>query len=104
MSEGWPAFFSDNRLQLARRLALRREQTLWLCGGAIRDALLDRRPADLDLAADGDAAALAQDLAHELNGRYILLDPDHQSCRVVADGQAIDLTGLRAPTISYNFV
>jgi len=99
VSEGWPAFFSDNRLHLARHLARRRGQSSWLCGGAIRDALLGRPPVDLDLAADGDAVALAQDLAHQLNGRCILLDPDHQSCRIVADGQVIDLTGLRAPTI-----
>lgn len=54
----------------AAQLARKRAARLWLVGGAVRDALcalpLGR---DLDLAVEGDAPALARDLAHAIGGR-----------------------------------
>jgi tRNA nucleotidyltransferase (CCA-adding enzyme) len=38
---------------------------VWVVGGAVRDALLDREPRDLDLVVEGDAAAAARRLGED---------------------------------------
>lgn len=87
-------------LDALARLAARRETRVWLCGGTLRDMLMGRKPPDLDLAVEGSAMDLAKDLAHELGGVFVPLKPEMDSCRVVAHGLELDLTGLRAPTLA----
>lgn len=50
-------------LWLAGELAQRRGQNLYLVGGVVRDLLLGRENFDLDLVVEGDAIALARELA-----------------------------------------
>jgi len=50
-------------MRLAGELAQKRGQKLYLVGGVVRDLLLGRRNFDLDLVVEGDAIALAQELA-----------------------------------------
>ena len=57
----------------------------YLVGGSLRDLLLDRPLADLDLAMPGDAPAFARTLAERLGGHFILLDAERGVARVALD-------------------
>ena len=60
----------------------------YLVGGFVRDWLLDRQTADVDIAVCGDALSIAQDVAEAVDGRYVLLDEANRVARVVvANGQ-----------------
>ncbi len=88
---------SANALLTAVR-ALLSEGQGYLVGGSLRDALLDRQPADLDVAVPSDAANFARDLASRLRGHFVLLDAQRGTARVVLDEgdiRTIDITLLR---------
>src|SRR4030043_1463768 len=60
----------------------------YVVGGFVRDWLLDRRTADIDIAVCGDALSIAQEVAEAVDGRYVLLDEVNRVARVVvADEQ-----------------
>jgi poly(A) polymerase len=60
----------------------------YLVGGFVRDWLLGRRKADIDIAVCGDALSIAQEVAEAVDGRYVLLDEANKVARVViADEQ-----------------
>lgn len=66
---------------------------IYVVGGAVRDALLGRGRADLDLVVEGDAAALAAHLGAE--------PVEHQrfgTARVELEGHRVDLATARAET------
>ncbi|MBI4313166.1 MAG: CCA tRNA nucleotidyltransferase [Chloroflexi bacterium] len=56
-------------------------------GGFLRDALLDRPTNDLDIAVQGDAVAIARDLAAALGGSLVVLDEERQVARVALERQ-----------------
>ena len=58
-------------MRLAGELAQKRGQKLYLVGGVVRDLLLGRRNFDLDLVVEGDAIALASELANEKQGKLV---------------------------------
>jgi poly(A) polymerase len=61
----------------------------YLVGGFIRDALLGRETADIDIAVAADAVEIAPKVADVLGGRFVLLDKVNKVCRVVvADRKA----------------
>ncbi|MGB2696076.1 MAG: HD domain-containing protein [Dehalococcoidia bacterium] len=69
----------------------------YVVGGSLRDALLGRPVADLDLAVP-DAPEVARAIADRLNGHYVLLDAERGTARVVLDEGAvrtIDVATLR---------
>ena len=55
----------------------------FLVGGFVRDALLGRDTADVDIAVDGDALETAQRAAEALGGHYVPLDAENGIGRVV---------------------
>jgi len=57
----------------------------FLVGGLVRDILLGRPTADIDLAVAADARETASDLARTLNGKYVLLDEVNQVARVIVE-------------------
>ncbi len=60
----------------------------YVVGGFVRDWLLDRQTADIDIAVGGDALNMAQEVARAIDGRYVLLDEANRVARVVvADEQ-----------------
>jgi poly(A) polymerase len=60
----------------------------YVVGGFVRDWLLDRQTADVDIAVCGDALSIAQEVAEAVDGRYVLLDEANGVARVVvADEQ-----------------
>ncbi|MBN1189806.1 MAG: HD domain-containing protein [Dehalococcoidales bacterium] len=81
----------------------RRRIEAWLVGGLVRDLLLGRPTADIDIVIDADAVATAREMADVLGGRFVPLDENHGIARVVVlqnstiatKGQwNIDLSGL----------
>lgn len=95
----WLALARDPLLHQIQNMARQRGQNIWLCGGTVRDVLLGRQWQDLDLAADGSAMDLGRVFAEHYQGRYISLDPGHDTCRIVIQNRIVDLAGLRGPDI-----
>lgn len=87
----------------AARTALEeRSSPVWLVGGAIRDALLDREVADADLAVEpGGEEQAARAIARVAGGSAFSLSEEFGTWRAVAstDGWHVDVSGLRAESI-----
>lgn len=89
---------ADVRPMLAAARELLGDRECYLVGGSVRDALLGRPLADLDLAVAGDAPAFARALAGRLGGHFVLLDADRGTARIALDEglvRAIDVATLR---------
>ncbi len=74
----------------------------WLVGGSVRDRLLGRQTADLDIVLDGDPARAAVELGRAAGGAACFaLSDEYGSWRVVSRAGAwqIDVEPLRAPSI-----
>jgi putative nucleotidyltransferase with HDIG domain len=70
-----------------------------LVGGAVRDVILRRTPADVDLAVPAGALALAARCASRTGGTAVVLDAERGAARVVLDGVTLDIADFRAPTL-----
>jgi poly(A) polymerase len=55
----------------------------YLVGGLVRDLILKRKTADIDLAVQGDALAVAENAARVLGGSYVVLSEENRIGRVV---------------------
>jgi putative nucleotidyltransferase with HDIG domain len=90
---------SEDALALAR--AALAGTSAWLVGGAVRDRLLGKPTADLDLAVAGDVEAAARALGRAARAAVFSLSEDFGAWRVVARGHAwqADLTPLLGETI-----
>jgi tRNA nucleotidyltransferase (CCA-adding enzyme) len=69
---------------------------VYLVGGAVRDLLLGRDRADLDLVVEGDAAALAESL-----GAAAVEHERFATAKVELDGHEVDIASARSETYSY---
>lgn len=73
---------------------------VYIVGGAVRDAYLQRPIKDIDLVTANGAIRLARRLANQLNGDVFVLDAERDVARVLLDTAAgklnIDVAGLRA--------
>ncbi len=79
-------FLDPHILSLLRRLNsfLRTHGVkTYLVGGLVRDLLLKRKTADIDIAVTGDAVNVAQDVARTLGGTFVLLHEENRIGRVV---------------------
>jgi poly(A) polymerase len=85
----------------AARAADGDEVGVWVVGGAVRDALLERPVTDVDLAVDGDVEAFARALASAAKGHPFELSGEFATWRVQAREEPwhVDLAGLRGETI-----
>ena len=70
-------------LQSLHDLFNRRGVAAYLVGGFLRDVLLGRPTADIDLAVRGDAVPLAKEMADHLGGTFVLLDEARSTARMV---------------------
>jgi len=68
-------------------------------GGTVRDALLGRTDADVDLAVARGALPLAERIAARLGATPVVLDAARGAARVAAPGVQLDLSDFRAPTL-----
>lgn len=69
----------------------------YLVGGALRNLLLGRKAADLDITVKGKARGIARTIAGVLHGKYVLLDEVNDTARVLLSGRyrgQIDFTGF----------
>jgi poly(A) polymerase len=55
----------------------------YVVGGFIRDWLLSKQTNDVDIAVDGNALRIAEDVAEDLGGKFVLLDKVNKIARVV---------------------
>jgi poly(A) polymerase len=55
----------------------------YIVGGFIRDWLLGRQTNDIDIAVDGDALNIAEEMAKSLGGKFVLLDEVNNIARIV---------------------
>lgn len=61
----------------------------YLVGGFVRDVLLKRDTADIDIALAADALEITPRIADALGGKFILLDEANKVARVVVAGKAL---------------
>jgi poly(A) polymerase len=71
------------------------DQECFLVGGALRDWLLGKEPADFDFAAPFDPTRLAERFAKKIGGKWFFLDEERRQSRIVVD------TGRG--TVTYDF-
>jgi len=60
----------------------------YLVGGLVRDVLLRRETADIDIAVASDALEIAPQVATAFDGKYVLLDEVNRVGRVVVTSEA----------------
>jgi tRNA nucleotidyltransferase/poly(A) polymerase len=91
--------------RLAKVLAkVAQGRTIWLVGGAVRDARLGRPILDYDFAVADGARLLARKVADALDANYYNLDTERDTGRVVLDqakglGHTLDFAALRGESI-----
>jgi putative nucleotidyltransferase with HDIG domain len=92
---------SDAPLVAAVRRALGEGEGIWIVGGAVRDAMLEREVVDLDLAVSGEPGAAARAIATELGEHAFELSAEFGTWRVVSRGRGwqVDATVLRGGEI-----
>ena len=90
------ALFSAELLQYLARIAQKQPSGIFLAGGTVRDLLLGRKPADVDLTVACHAKAWAGELAKITGGAYVELGRDEDAARVVWQGETIDFSSFRA--------
>ena len=73
----------------------------WIVGGALRDELLGREVADIDIAVEGDPEGAARELAAELRGPVFQLSEAFGAWRVIdrRGGRVYDFARLQGETI-----
>ena len=73
-------------------------------GGAVRDVILRRLAADVDVAVPTGAIALARRCAERVRGTCVVLDAERGAARVVVEGGlTLDVTDFRGPTLAVDF-
>jgi len=60
----------------------------YLVGGFVRDVILARKTADIDIAITADALEIAPEVAKAMGGKYVLLDEENRVGRVVLLGKS----------------
>ena len=80
--------------QTLRRLALKNSWRVYLVGGPVRDVLLNAAIKDLDFGVEGDAPALAQQLAEDLGGK-VVTHPRFMTAALVMPELRLDLVTAR---------
>ena len=86
------ALFSGELLQYLSDIAERQPRGIFLAGGTVRDLMLGREPADVDLTVACHAKAWAGELARMTGGAYVALGRDEDAARVVWQGETIDFS------------
>jgi poly(A) polymerase len=76
---------------------------IYLVGGAVRDALINRRSYDLDFVTAGDAMKIARKLADKLGAAYFPLDPVRKVARMILKpGEIFDFDGINPIRVDFS--
>jgi tRNA nucleotidyltransferase/poly(A) polymerase len=90
----WPDVVQDLQGVLAGS-----QKTVYIVGGAVRDAYLHRPSQDIDLAVDEDACTIARNIANALKGDFYVLDRERDVGRALVNTPqgrtVIDVTRFR---------
>jgi poly(A) polymerase len=68
--------------KISHLLAIQKRQG-YIVGGFVRDWLLERKTNDIDIVVSGTAITIAQQIAKEIGGKFVLLDDVNNVARVV---------------------
>jgi len=66
----------------------------YLVGGFVRDVLLGRETADIDIAVDVDVLTIAPKVAESLQGKFVLLDEVNRIGRIILKDWTIDVASF----------
>jgi len=66
----------------------------YLVGGFVRDALLGRETADIDIAVEADVREIGPHLADSLQGKFVLLDEVNRIGRIIITDWTIDVASF----------
>ena len=76
---------------------------IYLVGGTVRDLLMGRKPADIDLAIRGDFVHIAATIADKCQGKVVDLGKKGFAVlRVASPSLTVDITPLAGQTIEEN--
>jgi putative nucleotidyltransferase with HDIG domain len=79
------------------------DEPVYLVGGAIRDALLNRPNYDLDFVVPGNAMKLARQIANDLGAAYFPLDTQRKVARLILEpGKHSDIPGSNQTRIDFS--
>jgi tRNA nucleotidyltransferase (CCA-adding enzyme) len=81
-------------------LAQKRQQRLYMVGGAVRDLLLERITLDIDLVIEGDAIKMAQELA-PINQAKVTLHSRFGTAKLQWRNRSADIATARAETYAH---
>lgn len=86
---------------VATRSAVPDAEGVWIVGGAVRDAALEREVADLDLAVSGDPGEVARAIGRGPGESVFELSAEFGTWRVISKtgGWQVDVSALRGETI-----
>ncbi len=98
MQEQLPANLIDF-IRKVGDVAQKRQQRLYLVGGAVRDLLLERSNLDLDLVVEGNAIKLAQEMARG-NRAGVTTHPRFGTAKLQWGNRSADIATARAETYS----
>src|SRR5262245_28109227 len=76
------------------------DAALAVVGGTVRDALLGRPDADVDLAVPRGALEVGERIAARLDATLVVLDAERGAVRVAAPGLQLDISDFRAATLA----
>jgi tRNA nucleotidyltransferase (CCA-adding enzyme) len=96
LTEGLPAELIGF-MHTAGKLASGRGGSLYLVGGVVRDLLLGKPNLDLDLVVEGDAVALARELAG-IKAAKVTTHPHFKTAKLTWAGFSVDVTTARSET------
>ena len=90
-------FFPQLLWDVLYRISEKSDLTLYVSGGTVRDWLLGRKPADLDITVQSDAVVCCRQLISLLgSGAFVMLGTDsEEAARVVWQGCHIDFSSFR---------
>ncbi len=72
----------------------------YLVGGFVRDLLLEKSAADIDLVIDEEVKEIAVEFARRTDGNFVVLDEKRKNYRVVVDEEIYDFSLLQGRSIS----
>ncbi|MDW7773197.1 MAG: HD domain-containing protein [Desulfobulbaceae bacterium] len=89
------ALLGEDLVGMLSLIRSRRNGSIYLTGGTVRDLLLDRVPMDIDLTVREDARGWAADFSEMTGGTLVPLGRDEDAARVVWQKRDIDFSSFR---------
>ena len=91
--------FTESHLQAFNAVLRQLNISAWLCGGTVRDLLLQRPLHDVDVVLSDRVFEAAELFREKLDAASFVLDPERQVARVVFKTGSWDISGFRNHTI-----